>query len=622
MPSETARVFLLSDSPDLDLLIRDFAEFLKSQQPPTIEPILLADSEEPMDVANSRERREGDYLFTLFGETEADATAAAVECCQQGATQQMLIVPVFTRSGRPTASSLRALDDAYPLHRINLEVAYETLLPNLYGILRGQCALGSTQSDLFLNWPREGLHTPAAISFLQNDEAAKKTAGKLATSADESRQQAARAIEARLFEAARHTLKQAATFDATSAVTCHWRARLFAASNRREDLSNALREATRSARLANMNEPGSLFETSGWHLAAYIAARLGDHGAVREYLEEMLRHDHGDIPLALNTAALLLRINENAAALQHLEGAYTRDPEALEHALAMPALAPLRPQLDQLHAKRKTAIREALGRLFQSEDYLITHSPLEDLEARRNQQVEAGQRCRDLASLHILEDELRTTAVRQIEHLGIWAEHLCARHIELSTLRRQHTALSDTLEVPPRSPWDGPLEFFWPTARHLRRALDTAREETRALRLAAGEKLTAETDAFLASLNAFLRAVEHCEAAIAEAPMLYSRRADAEEPKAGELAFLTASDFARLGLKQDPVPPPRRPRRIHRRDPRSAERADSRRLSHGGHRVDRARRQPLRRLLSRYARRRRIRLKTGAPYSCGLRNDF
>lgn len=558
MSQQAIRVFLLTDSSELEPLCAELGDFLREQTTPSFDPILLAEAH-PSAELTVLDMREGDLLFALLDGLHPLATEDALDCCRKAALQQMLVVPALCAEN-PRNSALRALEREFITTTIDVSGKTDIVLANIYACLSELISLISPQTDLLLDWIRE---TPSNLRISKNQSALallneegndSRSSNQLAQSARESRQRAVRAIQSRLFEPAMAALTEASEFDATSGITCHWRARLLAAKNRREDIHAAVREATRSARLAHMHQPGCFLEIAGWRLAAQIAARLGDTEAVYEYLQEAHQFESDTTRMRLGDARILHQIGALKEAVSLLEAAYIREPEALDQALQDPALAGLHTPLRQMHGKREHAIRDSLNRLFKCEDYLLSHTPLTDTEHHRKAQLASIQRCQDRADLNLLQIELRATAARLINHLSLWAEDLCAQHIEISNLRRQQAVLAEiSLEPPERGPWDDLLEQVWPEAKRRRTDLDRARRETIALKESTNEQLLKKTAVFFGALEAFLRTVGKCEAAIANSPHLFTLNPRAEEPKASELAFLTADDFARLGLKQDPA---------------------------------------------------------------------
>ncbi|MFP4541607.1 MAG: hypothetical protein ACLFR7_08250, partial [Opitutales bacterium] len=352
-------------------------------------------------------------------------------------------------------------------------------------------------------------------------------AGESAAEPPDTLANAVRAIEGRLFESALDGLATAARDHPAEPLVPLWRARLRLAGNRREGLDEALREATRAARLAALRDDGGPLERAAWMLATRVAHALGEEAAALEYLGEAMS---GSLAAAdwLEIACRHEEMGHPHRALAALEEAFYLDASTFVAAAGEPAFASLQPDLEGMTADLVARLKLHVENLLVSERALPGHEG--ETPAPESDGVPSSG-----SEVLALLARGRASAQRQLARLTTWAGSLASEARRHEALRRALEAFP--LEPPSAPPMGGLAAVVLPLWPGYRRRL-AAFEEAVAGQVARRRALVAEERgrraALISGVAAFIAAVERFEQAVLADP-LFAPTGPPAEAREGDL---------------------------------------------------------------------------------------
>lgn len=548
MAAPPLRVFLYAGTRELHRYLRALETILRDYRLLSIDPYLS-----PTDPTHAssdmlprfpREMQEGDLLLT-FSVSHRDGGVRRLE---DEATKRKLVVLPFLLSRDPLPSDLS--QHPFPEERFDtvLVEAHKgeaTLNRVVLRTLTERVRMCDPSTDLLLrpqNQPNGSPSNPDdplqanALQALELDGQDNPSA--LVQLACESRRQACIAIRARLLELAQEALQRAVANDATSALTAYWLARLNLARNIGASLENGLREATRAARLARLQKPGSPLEIASWRLAARICAIRGDQVGFREYLENSAAIEPPTIELQLETLRLYHRAGLSRDGVPLLEQLYARDRDLAALLSEDPDLTAYHLHLQGLRDRQESHLRDIIRELAKNEADVCqlrgVHPPLPP--STESDDIHADP-------LELLERVGRQHAAFQLGLFNAWAIDLIETTRALHELTLEHRIFAKASRAMPlRGDLDGLVERLWPRLRQRYKALRQALAETDRQE----EKLSQAKAQAFAQLKQeskqFLLHTGILERLLARHPGFLKSRPDAAEPAFRDLALLDATD--------------------------------------------------------------------------------
>lgn len=487
VPNQDAvRVFLCADTPELILHLNLLHDAIAEVEAPSLEPHLI----EPENVSSTsgskpgREMREGDVLIPLiFEDSGSSTTFEAIK--ERAHHRRLILLPFRATRQTQTPSGLKATDllssglrfhpfDPSADPSVTVRAIVFTLIENL--------ALVSPLTDLNGEWlPVEtkgtkGATRKSAIQLLRDEPSRSK--GELGAAAFDSRQQAANAIEARLFEPALEALSRAAEYDESSALTAYWRARLLLVSGKIDLIKKAQLEADRACSLAHQEENLSPLEIAAWWLKGRMGALTGERATLLKALHEIGASPSSPSSILMPTLRFLTQCGLTEETLQWLRQACIHDAEILDRAIADPLLVPLLPLIQTLHGDQRAYLLKILRPLLESEKQLFekwTKVSRTHLEAH----AETAETEWEAIPIHALKNAVQAAILRQIGLFNDWAESLVKDAQKVRQARIDRIQLVDADEaIPDPTRFDHMLERVWPRLSEKRDDLAAAIRET------------------------------------------------------------------------------------------------------------------------------------------------
>jgi hypothetical protein len=509
------RVFLAADTPELLIHLHLLEEAVAAVEEIALEPILLeplAATPAPLRTGTGREMREGDVLLTLvFDPVKTPAQLAAT---LERAHQRRLLLLSFHAAGgdifgnAPPRSPFATLFDPTVEPAAVVRVVRATLLDVL--------ALVSPQTDPHGRWPGEKAKGVAALELLRAEPAQRD--GQLGLTAHESRLQAARAIEVRLFEPALAALTRALEYEATSAIGAFWRARLLAALGDPQRLIEARLEAARASRLARIQGKSEELAPAAAWLRARLEALSGEKNGLLEALAEAGAHPEAPAGTLLPALRFLVLGGAQEIALDWLRQALVNEVTVLDRALEDPFLSSLAPVLRTFRRQHRDRLRNVLNPLLESEAELYNAWPDASPEARGARADNAATDWND-APLGDLQEAVQESIMRQLRALNGWSEELINDILAAEQARTEQNRLAEVdASIPDPKKLDFMLEGVWPRLREKRDELAAALRESERESMRLEKQATAIGESLGTRLAAFLKCARRFEAQILQAP--------------------------------------------------------------------------------------------------------
>lgn len=504
------RVFLYSNCPKLLPLLSHLESQLQAHHPLPFDPVLVAREsilagERP--AAAGRDMQEGDFLITIG---VPDINGDTLRKVHDRALVRKLVVFPFVLASNPAEPGPETkliIDKRFDGSVLKASKGISALADEMLTVIQERAILGSTETDLLARWlPEKPSKDPLCKDSLELLETASaQSSGYLQESAHETRVQAAIAIRARLYQLALETLERAIEFDSTSAISAYWMARLKVAQNFAHSLIEALGDATRAARLAQLQGSHSPLEIASWRLAARISSMMGDLTGMQEYLHSAELAEPRQRDLQIENIRLFKRMGVEHKGVELIEAIYERDHSVLEAISNDPELRCYHSHLTAIHERREESlcavwvdveaceklIREARGKKF---------APLH---------VRVGEHEGDL--IEFLEARTTKSLEDQLRLLNHWGSDLIGATRAVYQIRsRRHALETASREMPPRADYDFILERVWPRLRKRFSALQNALAQTDQLQAELKQseedtiaQLRVETGSFMRCAEAF-----------------------------------------------------------------------------------------------------------------------
>ncbi len=541
--STTCRVFLVGDHPDLRSPLRALATRIHEVEALSPEVVLLDPTTGASDIegkACDRDFREGDLLILLSrGETDPLSERFAQSTTERAIARRLIVLPVLPQGHADYRRSpwRKALARSVTCAHVDF-AADEDVLPRIIlGELQTRFLLGCGQTDL------------RGLPVAEDGGAWTETCAHGSSAMQPHLARAMKALEGRLFDAAIDCLRQAQVADATDAIPCYWSARLRLATNRSDELNEALVEATRGARLARLAETDSDLERASWMLAVRAATALGEEAAAMEYLSEAMT---GTLSATdwLEVARRHADTRRYDRTLAALEEAFYLDASTLSQAGSAPEFALLAHDLGRLEQDLRERLRFQIRPLLESEAVILAHNTPDDAEQSRSAHEHAQTAVSADQEIAALVEIGQRSAVRQVELLNGWAAQLVAD-------AHRHQALKSSLEQFPPADQEPALTGFgawlhhwWAPYRHQWDLLvDTFRSQMQT-RHTLAERTAAMERTLRDQVAVFLQTVEQFERAALADPLLAPacRRSDATE---SDLIIFPSTDADPVELERD-----------------------------------------------------------------------
>ena len=480
MNPSTLRVFLFSNSPQLLPLLSKLEEQLRTHCFQRYEPFLVSRQNLLSGKSSTagREMQEGDLLITVGVPGAQQETLKAVH--DHALTRKLIVFPFLlaTDPENLSAETRKLFDKRLACTVLQASRGVPSLIQEISAVLHERSLFGSPETDLLLR--RQAKKAPRdpfrarALDLLESD--GRSASGELQHSAHETRRQAATAIRARLYEVALETLKRATEFDATSAITAYWMARVRLAQNTQTSLVDALRDANRAARIAALQGVKTTIEIASWRLAARICAMMGDLAGMQDHLKSAAAREPDQLDLKIENLRLLHRIGQREESLRILESLYANDRTAFRAVSEDPELGLFHTHLQNLRTRRESALRSVFEDIAAGEARLRearqkpAATPLESWDEDTTD------------SLEELEKGTNQSVETQLTLLNQWGTELIAATRRVHELQaRRASILEASREIPERSDYDFLLEKIWPRIRRRFDSLEGALEQTEQL---------------------------------------------------------------------------------------------------------------------------------------------